>query len=288
MLSMLSYLFMGIGNRLGLGTVQFGLDYGISNNSGKPALDEVSSILDYASKAGIKLLDTAIAYGDAEEIVGRMNNGRFEAVSKFLPEIQEGSLEVQFNNSLCCLKLDSLYGLLAHRPLDLIRNPKVWEKALNLKIQGKVKKIGYSLNSPEEYVELISNGFYPDLVQLPYNYFDNRFDGILHELKSKGCETHVRSSFLQGLFFMNTEELPSFFDEVKHIIFDLQKTYTESLSSVLLNFVLENPNIDLVIVGCQNRDQLVNIFTSLDKSTRLMKLDNPINKKILQPSLWPL
>ena len=59
-------------NKIILGTAQFGMNYGINNSMGVPEDKDVSSILDYAHKNGINTLDTAIAYGNSEERLGKL------------------------------------------------------------------------------------------------------------------------------------------------------------------------------------------------------------------------
>jgi aryl-alcohol dehydrogenase-like predicted oxidoreductase len=206
-------------NRIALGSVQFGLNYGISNNNNyKPSINEVQAILDFAFENQINFLDTANAYGDAEQIIGALNNKRFNVITKFLPESQNGLFENQFNQSLDKLQAQSLYGLLAHRPMDVVKNPLIWKKMNAQKENLHVSKIGFSFENVEEYFAVMKKSFIPDLVQVPFNYFDDRFIAIIEDLKNKGCEIHTRSSFLQGLFFADTNLLPSFFADVKEII----------------------------------------------------------------------
>jgi aryl-alcohol dehydrogenase-like predicted oxidoreductase len=274
-------------SKLAIGTVQFGLDYGISNSHGKPSLIEVDSILSLAFERNIDLLDTANVYGEAEQVIGKLNLDRFAIVTKFLPESQNGLFENQLQDSLCKLKTDNVYGLLAHRPLDLVDNPEIWKKMNNQKENQKVKKIGFSFDSPEEYYAVIEKSFFPDLVQVPFNYFDNRFIDIIKELKFNGCEIHVRSTFLQGLFFTNTSKLPAFFDEVNELLAELQIEYDKSLAASLLNYVLDNEDIDKAVIGVQNKIELQSILDSLENAPKLRALKKKINHKIVQPSLWP-
>lgn len=274
-------------SKLALGTVQFGLDYGISNSDGKPSIMEIEDILTLAFENNINLLDTANAYGEAEQVIGQLNLERFDIVTKFLPESQSGLFENQFNDSLNKLKTECVYGLLAHRPMDVAVNPKIWDKMKAQKNRRKVKKIGFSFDKPEEYYAVAEKSLFPDIVQVPFNYFDDRFVEIIEELNSNGCEIHVRSAFLQGLFFTNTTQLHSFFDEVKELIAELQKEHCTYLATALLQFVLDNKFIDKVVIGVQNKLQLQNILDSLERAPNLRKLDSKINHKILQPSLWP-
>src|SRR5690606_38362189 len=117
------------------------------------------SILDKASDLGINLVDTAMAYGNAEEIIGMNNLNSFNVVSKFMPSQVYGSVESQLNNSLNKLKVSCLYGYLCHRPTDLLENPLEWEALNHLKEQQKIKKIGFSLNSVNELESLLNKDF---------------------------------------------------------------------------------------------------------------------------------
>ena len=56
--------------KLGLGTVQFGMHYGISNREGKTPLREVTKILHVARDNQISVLDTAAQYGGQRTGVG--------------------------------------------------------------------------------------------------------------------------------------------------------------------------------------------------------------------------
>lgn len=274
-------------SKLAIGTVQFGLDYGISNHDGKPSKNQIEDILTLAFDNNIELIDTANVYGDAEKVIGQLNSNRFDIVTKFLPESKNGLFENQFRDSLFKLKTESIYGLLAHRPMDIVEHPEIWDKMNVLKKCQKVKKIGFSFDTPNEYYSVIEKSFFPDIVQVPFNYFDDRFTDIIREIKTKECEIHVRSVFLQGLFFTNTSELSPFFDEVKELLDELQKDYGTYLAAALLGFVLDNKLVDKVVIGVQNRYQLQNILDSMGNVNSLRKLDKKINQKILRPSLWP-
>ena len=278
---------MSLTSKIGLGSVQFGIPYGVSNVEGQTTKEEVSKILSLANKKEIKLIDTAAAYGNAEEVLGGFDLSSFEVVSKFMPSTEQETLENQFESSLQKLNLSSLYGYLAHRPLDIIENPNQWETLQKLKKEGKIIKIGFSLNTPSEIENLILKGFVPSLVQVPYNYLDNRFKDVLIDLKRNGCEIHTRSSYLQGLFFMNTLKLNSFFDEAKPIIKSLQDECNESLSGVLLKYVLDLPFIDKVILGIENSNQFQSNLNNIEIASSLEERFFNISESILMPSNWP-
>lgn len=275
-------------SKLGLGTVQFGMPYGISNRRGQTSPEVAGQILEAASKAGIDLLDTASAYGTAEQVLGSCGAGRFRIVSKYMPPEGGELIQKQLVRSLENLGTKSLYGYLAHRPEQVTLDQ--WEELKELRSSKLVKKIGFSLNRPEELERLLNEGAVPDLVQIPYNYFDRRFQPWFPLLKKQGCEIHTRSVFLQGLFFVNPDKLDSHFDSVKPMLLRLQKSIP-GLSSALLGFTLRQPMIDRVIVGVETVKQLqehVETASSLSSSmSPLPKLRVELPEKILMPSEWP-
>ncbi|WP_225035919.1 aldo/keto reductase [Winogradskyella sp. SM1960] len=276
---------MDFKTKIGLGTVQFGTNYGISNFNGQTSDVEVGDILDSAYRLGLKVIDTAAAYGEAENVIGHFDMARFKVVSKFMPPNESANINSLLQKSLDKLQTDRLYGFLAHRPMQLLSNPEQWEELLKLKNENKIKKIGFSLNAPEEIDLLLSKGFMPDLIQVPYNYFDNRFENSMIALKESGCEIHTRSTFLQGLFFLNPDHLNPFFKEVKPLIKSLQEN-NEYLASSLLVYSLKKEFIDKVIIGVETNNQLIQNLNTIEKAKSLPKLNSIIEEKILNPSLW--
>lgn len=279
---------MNLNSKIGLGSVQFGIPYGVSNNHGQTTSEEVTEILNYANKSEIKFIDTASAYGNAEEVLGFNDLNNFKIISKFMPQEENNSISFQLKTSLEKLNVDSLYGYLAHRPVSLLDNQKQWEELLVLKQENKVRKIGFSLNEPKELDLLLDNGMIPDLIQVPYNYFDNRFKDILIDLKSKGCEIHTRSAFLQGLFFSDIQKLPLFFDEVKENITELQINLSDNLSGALLKYVLSLDFVDVVIMGVENEKQLKSNLININTAHHLPPNDFNFSDSVLMPSNWPI
>ncbi|MCX2837917.1 aldo/keto reductase [Salinimicrobium sp. MT39] len=272
-------------SKIGLGTVQFGMPYGISNKNGQTSEREVLQILQLAQESNITLLDSASAYGNAEEILGKYDLSSFQIISKFLPPEGKNHIKDQLCLTLNNLRIDQLYAYLAHRPQDLLEKPERWEELVLLKEKGLVKKIGYSLNSPNELTKLLDIGFQPDLIQVPYNYFDRRFEAILKQI-SNTCEIHTRSVFMQGLFFMPPDKLNNYFEEIKPLLRELQNSI-DNLPGSLLKFVLEKDFIHQVVIGIENSDQLLRNILSLKNAADLPCLNKNISEKILMPSNWP-
>lgn len=275
-----------LNHKIGLGTVQFGVPYGISNSTGQTKPVEVNKILQYAQQNGITVLDTASAYGNAEQVLGENDLSKFNIVSKYISPSADNSIEAQLQQTLAQLKLKNLYGYLAHRPVEILDDASQWKTIKDFQQKGVVQKIGFSLNTTEELKALLDKNFVPDLIQVPYNYFDNRFEDVMKRLKDKGCEIHTRSAFLQGLFFKDSHTLPAFFDAVKPLIKNMQQQ-TKNISGALLRFVATKPFIDKVIIGVENLQQLQTNISDLVIEFELKKNTVKITEQILMPSFWP-
>jgi aryl-alcohol dehydrogenase-like predicted oxidoreductase len=279
-------------SKLALGTVQFGLDYGINNVGGQVHISDIKEILDFAKSVGLDTLDTAFLYGNSEENLGICNLNNFRIISKLPPcEVQE--IEATFKKSLNKLQTNQLYGYLFHHFSTFEKNERTFEKLQELKAKGKVQKIGFSLYNPRELEVLIDKNIDFDLVQVPYNIFDQGFDAYFPILKSKGVEIHTRSAFLQGLFFKDLNKIPSHFRSVLPQLERLNQ-YGIDKSALCLNFVVANPNIDKVVIGVDSAKQLkmnVKSLKSIDEVRSILtdlKNLQVDNEAIINPSLWQL
>jgi len=248
-------------NKICLGTAQFGFEYGINNPRGKIPQREVFEILLYCHQIGINYLDTAYNYGESETVIGkflRQNTKSWDLkIITKLPE-NENVREV-FMESLNRLGIRKTYGYLVHNFEFFRKKNYIWDRMVQLKREGKTEKIGFSLYFPEEYY--IIKDLEIDILQIPYNIFDRRFETLLPELKRKGIEIHTRSAFLQGLIFKKPDELNGKFIKIKDRLIYLTELARESglpLSSIFLNFCSINKYIDKVLIGVDNLEQLKN------------------------------
>ncbi len=278
--------------KIGIGSVQFGLNYGINNQNGKVKKTKVFRILQEALRVGIDVVDTACGYGESEQILGQFDEiGKFRIVSKF-PKGRNP--EDTIKESLKRLNIKSLYGFLSHS-FDFVKNNnRTWENVLKIKKNGLTKKIGFSLYYPEELEFILKNDFEFDIVQLPYNVFDRRFEPFFGILKTMGVEIHVRSVFLQGLFFVDLRKLNKWFEPVVNklnYLHNFAKNHNIRLSCVLILWALSNKHIDNVIVGVDSFEQFKN---NIDLDKRAFDLVNKLkdltenNEKIIVPALWRL
>lgn len=285
-------------SRLALGTVQFGLDYGINNSRGQISPAEVFQILDLAASRGIDTLDTAANYGESETVIGqylRNHPGAFKIISK-LPAIKdETEIKTNLDASLERLGVSRLHGYFCHSFQTIVDFPDTIER---LRADGRADKVGLSLYYPHEIDHLIERKINFDIVQLPYNIFDQRFAADFARLKDRGVEIHVRSVFLQGLVFRSPDQIVGHFVGLHEKIKSLRAIASEtglSISSLCLNFALLNPLIDKVVIGVDSQQNLADNLLSVDESITnkvkshydpLLKLKED-DETIIIPANWP-
>lgn len=286
--------------KIALGTVQFGLDYGVSNTKGQPSLEKISDILDKASANGIETLDTAAAYGDSEKILGAIGVGKFAVVSKIPPshsniQITQSYIRKHLKQSLEDLRLDRLYGYLFHRPLELLSEDgeALYKELMDLKCQGLISKIGVSIYGPED-LEQLAPYFDFDLVQAPMNIIDRRMldSGWLAELSKNDVEIHIRSAFLQGLLLMPTDERPDYFKPWSEIFDNFESWLQENNYSALeatIGFLNGIDEIDKIVVGVDSMTQLSEII-SISQS-KIYKIPDSFKCdaiNLINPALWEI
>ncbi|WP_035756551.1 aldo/keto reductase [Hugenholtzia roseola] len=239
--------------KIGIGTVQFGLDYGIANERGKVPINEVAEILKVAQHFGISLLDTARAYGESEQVLGqvlKMEKASFQIVSKMAAQSISPKKDVE--TSLLALGCQKLYGYLLHDFNDFEKNPALWKEMQDLKVANQVEKVGFSLYYPSQLIQLFEQNLSFDLLQVPYNLFDRRFEPYFEQLKVQGVEIHVRSVFLQGLFLMPLEKISPHFAPIREKLATLAALTKEagiSKAAIPLWFALQNPHLNKVLLG---------------------------------------
>lgn len=285
-------------SRIALGTVQFGIPYGIANKVGQVAREEAKAMLQVAGAAGIDTIDTAIAYGDSEACLGAVGTKGFKLITK-LPSVPDDCADVgiwvdqQFQSSIARLGVTAIYGLLLHRPEQLLGpNGTALYRALQvLKDAGKVERLGVSIYSPSELDALIPQ-YRLDLVQVPFNLVDQRLyrTDCLHRLKDSGVEVHTRSVFLQGLLLMANADMPPKFAPWNDLWCRWQQWLADHEMSAVqacLAFPMSFPEIDRVVVGADSVSQLTQIL-DLTKSLATYRLPDLRcdDESLINPGKW--
>lgn len=287
-------------SRLALGTVQFGLAYGVANSGGQLPRKEAARILEFASSAGIDTLDTAIAYGESEGILGEIGINTFKVVTKIPPipaNISDvgGWVQGQIRSSLERLGVSSLYGVLLHRPADLTGAAgKKLVRALNqLQADEIVRKIGVSIYAPAE-LEYVFQEMAADIVQAPLNIIDRRLEtsGWLKRLNDQSVEVHTRSAFLQGLLLMQRSAIPAKFERWSKIWEAWEQALAEkqiSAISACLHYPMSLRSVSRVVVGVDSVSQLNAIVQSCSSPPPIDDFWDFMVKEdelLINPSKW--
>ncbi len=286
-------------SRIALGAAQFGMAYGIANQAGQLSEAEGAAILQLARQAGVDTIDTAIAYGTSEDRLGDRGMAGWRVVSK-LPSMAAAHgdvsawVQASIEGSLRRLRVPSLYGLLLHRPEDLLGHdgPRLYRELQGLKARGAVAKIGVSVYEPQE-LDAIVRRFEIDLVQAPFNVFDRRLQtsGWTTRLSELGVELHTRSAFLQGLLLATPDRRPAYFSRWATLWSKWDAWLADTGQSplhVCLGHVLAEPRVQHVVVGVDGVRQLSEILESAGRPLQTtppveLSTDDP---DLLHPFRW--
>jgi aryl-alcohol dehydrogenase-like predicted oxidoreductase len=288
-----------------IGTAQFGMHYGIANKSGQPELHETNKIIKCAIENNIIYFDTAQSYEDSETVLGEAFSRlpdvkKIRVISKLSPDLQETSsttIVESVRSSLKKLNVKSLYGFLAHR-VEPIKSDSFLTAIEILKNEELVIKAGVSVYTPEEALCVIEQTEV-DILQIPFNILDRRWidDGILQKAQENNIQLFFRSIFLQGLIFLNKNELMSrkmnwaktYLKEFNDLVKETPFSPLELAFGILTNV----PGNNVIMMGIDSSNQLWENLRILEK----IKIDNKISdewwsnlpvfpEKFLNPSLW--
>ena len=281
-----------------LGTVQFGLSYGATNQQGQVPEPEVRRILQLAASSGIDLLDTAQAYGTAEHVLGRCwpSTAPRRLISKLSPGESPSSWEASFISSLKHLQASKLDAFLLHRASDLLsdRGAVLLEWLESLLCRGLVDRIGVSIYEASDLDGLPLDRL--QLVQLPLSVFDQRLiqNGTVARLLDLGIAVHARSVFLQGLLLLPPQLWPDHLSPEfrKHHArwFDYLVHSGQSPLSGALGFVQACQGVEAVLCGVLSVQELSEVLltwrqvdTSVFGSHSTWAWQNPLD---LDPRCW--
>ena len=288
-------------SKLSFGTVQLGLDYGISNSSGKPTQKTADAIVEYLIDEGINCFDTATAYGNSEEVLGEALGDRenVQLVSKVKSDLFLDDVETIVNSSLKHLKTNKLFGLLLHDSELLSHWTHDYDKKISLlKKKGMIEHFGVSIYTAEEFDLAIENPAI-QIIQIPFNLFDQR--AINNKWFEKATKVNklifIRSIFLQGLFFMDPIKLKgNLLDATSYLnkMHTIRKTLALSIAEFTMAYVDSVAPNAIILFGCDTLDQAKeNIKSYNNLPTLENELLDTINtnfsnipEHVLNPGLW--
>lgn len=284
--------------KLTLGTANFGLDYGFKNNFKRLDNEAITSILDLAEQYDIPYIDTAKAYGSGEKLLGNYLQGKFKPPFGIITKLNDLDAGLQeLHDSLKHLRIPKLSGLLLHDFKKFKDNPGIWHNFVQAKKEGLTDRIGFSLYYPDDLISLLDCKVEVDFIQIAYSIFDRRFEKHFQILHDRKINIHVRSVFLQGLFFKNPEEIGTHFNSVKHYLKDLHDyslNYSLSIEFICLSFVAINKYVDQIIVGVDSTSDLISNINNYKQSELIVQHLDYLDRfkvddiNILFPHFWRL
>lgn len=291
-------------SKITLGTVQFGLDYGIANSDGKPSYEKSRDIVVTAYENGITSFDTASAYGDSEKVLGQIFQelklkDKVKVVSK-VPPVKELNLSLSeaekminksVETSLKRLGIDQLSACLFHREEDF----KYIDILRKLETRGLIAGSGVSLDSSKYCEQVIDKDI--KLLQVPYNILDKRFDSFWSKAKAAGIKIFTRSVYLQGLLLMPEENIIPHLQSLIPVRRELERLAEDSSMDMIelcMRYVLCNPAITSVLTGVDSSEQLKQNIELFNKGplannllTKIKKLIPIFPPAIIRPIFWP-
>lgn len=281
-------------SRLGIGTVQFGTDYGFTKAKSQ---GEADAILDACAARGIYLLDTAPAYGDSEAKIGDYLRRQPQSGFVVATKLGTGSPHASVAASLKTLGLTRLELLQLHRsdPAALA-DDRLWTELAALRAEGLFVKLGVSVyEAPEIETILARHAAEVDFVQLPYSVFDQRLRPWLPRLRSAGIGVVSRSTLLKGMIPAADDQLPSWLAGLKPTKARLramaERAGLDAQSLALLSCALE-PDIDCTLIGVDSPAEVHAAANALDAATRVTCLEAELrtlavsDPELVDPRLW--
>jgi len=293
-------------SRMVLGTTQFGMPYGIANETGQPGPGDVKTIVALAWESGIRQFDTAQAYGTSEYILGQTLHDiglttQAKIITKLDPRLDysnRNALRKAVDNSLRILRVSSLHCLMLHaeKHLDILDNG-LSDILIDIVRDGQCRYIGVSVYSPENALLAIESDII-DCIQVPTNILDKRFEnaGVFAMAEEKKKIVYVRSIFLQGLITMDVARIPETLRSVRPVlqgIENIAREYGMTRQEIALNYVkLKFPHA-MIIFGVERTEQVRQNIAAWSMNpphsflSRLNALTLPTEERVLNPSLWP-
>jgi aryl-alcohol dehydrogenase-like predicted oxidoreductase len=280
-----------------LGTVQLGLSYGINNWQGQPSVEQSFDILDIAAQNQIRFLDTAAAYGSAEEVIGAYHQKEaqtFSVITKFHCKEGESAGE-KVKQAISKLYVPHIDIMLFHSFNDFTQNPGMLSELVKEKEAGRIRQLGVSVYLNHEIDELLG---IPEVevIQAPFNLLDNEVQRgeIFRKAKALGKTIHTRSVFLQGLFFKGVNNIHERLKPLEKALQQLQvlsRNNQLSMSEMALAYACSKTYIDGVLVGVDSKEQLVENLKAASTvlpELLLNTLDEITleNIELLNPSKW--
>lgn len=284
------------------------MKYGVANKKGKLRQEEGVEVIEAAWDSGIRYFDTAQAYGESEDVLGK----GFEILSsKGIPIKQEVRIVTKLSaglnlgdidevrrhidNSLRRLNVGGLWGIMLHKESLLEEAGRFIDNIMQeLLGEERMCRFGISVYSPERALEALNmDGI--DIVQVPFNVFDQRAlkCDLFDIAYSRGKVVFVRSIYLQGLLLLEPSCLPKGMEFSRTALVryrDFAKQYGISPKLLAMAFVVQKAPKAFIVIGAETPEQVRENVELFERAGDLclpeISLLSENDEKLINPSLW--
>ena len=293
-------------SNFGLGTVQFGLDYGFTK---RKTQEEVNDILNVAVENDINLIDTAREYGDSEEKIGVFNKefdndfviatklSLIDDLNNLSYSFLKNHIQQSVSDSLSNLNLDNIPILQLHQvDMELYNNSDFWSCIKDIKQDKLIDNFGVSVYDTDDTQFLLDNhGDIIDYIQIPYNIFDRRFDSIFEQIKVNNIDVISRSTFLKGIIPSPVDNIPSELNDIIPYKLKLESASENvgvRVDELATLFVYYNKNISSTIFGVNSPEELKNNIDTIKQFNEDILDEIDFNElsvsevKLIDPRQW--
>lgn len=296
-------------SRIGLGTVEIGLPYGIGVRD-LPTDAEAQLILKSAVEMGVTYIDTARGYGVAEERIGKSGIGKKPGIiigtkcAQFLEKGEdprgqelENRIRQEIETSLKNLQTDSLQLVQLHGgSAEQINRGEIIAIMKKLQTEGKVQQFGIATRGEEAPLTAIASGFFVTL-QTAYSILDQRMaPRVLPQAKSKNITIINRSVLLRGALTPAAEKLPAELDPLKNnsrAAAAIAQELGLDLPQLAIRFAASNPAVSTILIGTIKPNHLETALAAISagplaqnilETLYTLAINDPTQ---VDPSQWP-
>ena len=294
--------------KLCLGTVQFGISYGLKGRR-PPSMDEALEMMTYAVANGVDAFDTAVAYGSAEEIVGEFvrrrlcQRDKIQIITKFGVDIfgqrVDASAGQKIRDAACKslkrLQTDYVDAFLCHVPAA-VYDQNVVEGLNALKQEGLARHVGITAYEVEDASACAANPSL-DFLQIPLSVLDQRMAcrKVIAQCETTGTVVHVRSAFVQGLLLMDVNAVPPHLAGCVPVLREVSRLcadYGVDRRQVALSYVKRQQGVADLVFGVHDMAQLRETISDFNANIDIAVVDeiasrfSDVDANLFMPNKW--
>lgn len=264
---------------LGMGAMRLPV---IGGDQGNIDYEKAKAIIDRAYQGGVNYYDTAYIYhnGKSEEFLGKAlaeyPRESYYVADKFNLQA-EPDFKKQFPEQLSRLNMEYIDFYLIHGIQDAWMDQFLESGALRyfdeLKKQGKIKNLGFSFHASQASLRKLLKIYPWDFVQIQLNYLDWYY-GDAKELYEILEEAEIPAMIMEPV---RGGKLASLTPEAEVIFKEADPE--ASIASWALRFVMSRPQVQVVLSGMSNLEQVEDNLHTFSETAFLTEEEEVLVKK---------